>query len=298
MGTMKNVVAFVEANKKDKKSSYIITTNGTAQKDDWDWMMEHHFGISISLDGAPDIQNKNRPLSEGGESSGLVEESIRYLVSKEYPFSIRVTYSPVYDMEEIFTYFASLGIKKIHLEPLFPYGRLYQVAAFGKKSNYEVYAPEGGELLPKFLEAIDLAKKHGIIILNGHFMNFTTGSGYFCGAASGRAMVVTHDGFLTGCLEVVDRNAQDFSTFYLGKYNSEKQDFEIDMAKIKMMQNRHAANLPHCKGCYARYHCNGGCAIKAVRGNGDFLSRDLPYCSFTKALIPILVKGIATSSKV
>ncbi len=294
--TIKAVVEHVEKIKGDRKATYVITTNGTAEKDFWDWMIAYKFGISISMDGPSEIQNRNRPLADGSESSELVENSVKYLASRNYPFSIRLTYSPADDIEEILKYFAKLGVKKVHLEPLFPHGRLYQIVSFGKKSAYDVYAPNGAELLDKFVKAIDLAKFLGMRIHNGHLIHFARGIGYFCGAASGRAMLVTHDGFLTGCLEVVDQKDSDTKTFFLGRYIAERHMFDVDLDKIKIMQKRHADYLPECQSCYARYHCAGGCSVKAVRASGDFFERDLPYCSFTKALVPHLVKRIAAES--
>src|SRR3989344_1120312 len=196
--TIEAVVEHTEKNKQNKKTTYLITTNGTAEKDFWDWMMARRFGVSISIDGPPDIQDRNRPLTNGGESSLLVEKSIKCLSTHNYPFSIRLTYSPLDNIEKIIYYLRELGVKKIHLEPLFPYGRLYQNISFGRKNNQLIYPPESKEFSVKFLEALDVAKKCGIEIRNSHLINLRKGNGYFCGAASARAMVVTHDGFLTG----------------------------------------------------------------------------------------------------
>lgn len=298
MDVIQKVVEYIEARKGNKKGVYIITTNGTAQKNSWDWMMRFNFGISISIDGTPDIQNRNRPFFEGDGSSEAVEDSIYYLVQNKYPFSVRLTYSPADDIGKILRYFACLGIEKIHLEPLFPYGRLYKLVSFGEKSGYEVYSPSGSEFFAKFLEAQSLAKSLGIKIINGHLLNFARGTGYFCGAASARAMTVTHDGLLTGCLEVVDRNDSDIDTFVVGRYRRESRDFEVDFEKVRVMQKRHADFLAKCKDCYARYHCAGGCPVKAVRMSKDFFDVDLPYCGFTKALVPQLVRDIAMASKI
>lgn len=298
--TIKKVVEHVERCRGNKKATYLITTNGTTKREVWDWMMEYRFGISISMDGPPDIQDRNRPLVivDQQSSSQLVEENLRYLVSKSYPFSIRLTYSAADDMERIIRYFGNLGVKKLHLEPLFPYGRDYSTVQFGNKSPYDIYAPRGPEFLTKFLNAVEVAKEFGIRINNGHLSSFINGRGYFCGAASARSMVVNHEGQLTGCLEVVDSFDPDAKTFNFGYYLPKENRFEIDSKKIKMMQERHADILPECKICYARYTCAGGCAVKAVRESGDFFARDIPYCVFTKGLVPALVKKIAQETKI
>jgi uncharacterized protein len=296
--TIRAVVGRTELIRHERKASYLITTNGTCGPDKWDWMMAHHFGISISMDGPPQIQDRNRPWADGTGSSQRVEASVRYLAAHSYPFSIRVTYSPVDDIERILEYFAELGVRRLHLEPLFPHGREYQAVRFGKHGGDEVYSPEGSELLLRFLRAMDRARALGIRINNGHLAHFTRGKGYFCGAASARAMVVSHDGFLTGCLEVVDGKDRDAKTFLLGRYIRGERRFEVDPQMVRMMQRRHADFLLQCKTCYARYTCAGGCAVKVVRASGDFFERDIPYCSFTKGLVAHLVRRIAETSGV
>lgn len=293
--TIKNVVEYVENKKGNRKTTYLITTNGTAKKEVWDWMMNKKFGVSISMDGPPEIQDRNRPLiiKEQKSSSQIVEKNIQYLVSHDYPFSIRLTFSPTDDIERIIKYLGKLEVKKLHLEPLFPYGRDYNKIEFGKKTAKTIYAPQSSEFLFNFFKAIKIAKEFDIQIQNGHISNFINGIGYFCGSASAKSMVVNHEGKLTGCLEVVDSNDPDAKIFNFGYYVTKKKRFEIDFNKVKIMQKRHSDLLLKCKTCFARYTCAGGCAVKAVRKSGDFFGRDISYCVFTKKFIPILIKMIA-----
>lgn len=253
--------------------------------------MGRKFNISISMDGPPEIQNRNRPLVQHLEiSSAVVESTVRLLVAHSYPFTIRVTYAVRDDIIKVIEYFASLGVKKIHLEPLFPFGRSYE--------DDKPHRENQMVLLDKFVEAIDACERLGIKVFNSHLHQFTRGLRYFCGAASGGSLVVTHDGLLTGCLEVVDGNDKDMPTFRLGKWLPEKRRFEVDVEKVISFRNRYADNLARCRECFARYTCAGGCAVKAVRAGGNFFSRDGSYCEFTRGFVPILVKRIAAMSGV
>lgn len=296
--TIKSVVERTEQLRGTRPATYLITTNGTAPEAFTRWMMDHRFGISVSMDGPPDIQDRNRPMVDGRRSSDVVGATVQLLVSENYPFTIRATFSPVDDIERIIRYFGCLGVKKLHLEPLFPHGRDYQLVQFGKRSQYEVYSPAAGELLQQFLRALDVSREYGMTIYNGHLIHFTKGIGYFCGAASGRSMMVTHDGLLTGCLEVVDGNDPTIRTFGNGRWTPEERRFDVDLSKIRTFQSRHADVLPECRTCFARYTCAGGCSVKAVRATGDFMDRDLPYCGFTRGIVPILVRRIAAASGV
>lgn len=297
-GVIKSVVGRAKEICGNKKLNFQIVTNGTADSSFMDWMMDEKFGISVSMDGPPDVQNRNRPLATGEGSSGIVEANIRRLLARNYKLTVRLTFSPVDDIAWIIRYFGELGVRSLHLEPLFPYGREYEKVVFGKGRPNEIYSPDGNEFLASFLAAMDVANKYGIKIKNGHLSHFAKGIGYFCGAASGRTMVVTHDGFLSGCLEIVDAKDKDFKDFCLGQYVPEERNFKIHKDRLTLMLNRHADSLLRCKSCYARYHCAGGCAVKAVRESGKFFERDLPYCQFTKALVPILIKRIAEKSDV
>ena len=286
------------AEESGKKTRFQIVTNGTADTSLMEWFIKNNFGISISSDGPASIQNRNRPFANGNESSRVVENTIRYLVANNYPFTVRLTFSPTDNIEEIVSHFGGLGVKSLHIEPLFPHGREYKKKFFEVKGKNELYSLNGIDFVKSFLKAMEVAQRYGIKITNSHLGHFTKGLGYFCGSASGRSMIVTDDGFISGCLEVVDAKDQNFGIFQLGKFHSEQNTFVVDKNVLARFQVRHSDILSHCKKCFARYVCSGGCAVKAVRASGKFMDRDIPYCIFTKALIPAIVEKIARLSGV
>jgi len=292
---IKKVVSRTKEIANGKNLRFHIVTNGTADSSFMDWLATENFGISISADGPPAIQNRNRPYASGLGSSKKVEETIRSLVAKNVSFTIRLTFSPTDNLSEIIGYFGNLGVKSLHLEPIFPHGRNYKemkLVGNGPETSI-VDSASSKSFADKFLEALDIARNLNIRITNSHLGNLSRGNGYFCGSASGRSMIVTHDGLISGCLEVVDKNDPDLNHFNLGKYDSVDRDFKILKPKLIGFQSRHADSLKSCKDCYARYTCAGGCAVKAVRATGDFAERDESYCSFTKMVIPAVIKRIA-----
>lgn len=297
--TIMAVFEYVVRHKGGKEVKYLITSNGTAPKDFLDWMMERQFGINFSVDGPPDIQDRNRPLVGGDASSQIVEDNIRYVVDHGYPLSVRMTFSEGDDIERTLRYFASLGIKRVHLEPLFPYGREYDASTLESIGEHEISQPKDRKLLTGFLTAMDIAKRSGIKLYNGHLAHFMRGTAYFCGAASGRAMMVTHDGFLSGCIEVTDGKEAAADHFIIGKWDNQTDGFIVDEEKIVTMMARHPDGvLEVCKDCIARFTCSGGCAIKALHRTGDFFSKDNSYCAFTRAIVPEMVRRIAIESDI
>jgi uncharacterized protein len=237
-------------------------------------------------------------MADGGASSPLVEENIRRLVEIDAPLTIRLTFSPIDDIERIIRYFGKLGVKSLHLEPLFPYGRNYEKVEFGADSANEIFAPRGDEFVANFLRALDVGREYGMKIYNGHLLHFTGGIRYFCGAASGRAALVTHDGHLTACLEVVDAESPNAEMFLVGRWDAASCRFTVEEKKLDRFRLRHADALRSCQACYARYHCAGGCAVKAVRSGKGLDGRDAAYCSFTRHVVPVLVRRIAAASGV
>lgn len=300
IGLIKEIVAraYYLSGKSGKKARFQIVTNGTFNAYTADWLIDNNFGISISADGPPDIQDRNRPFVDGSGSSNVVERNIKYLVNKKHPFTVRLTFSPIDDIEKIVTYFGDLGVRSLHIEPLFPYGRDYKQVIFGNGNDQNIYSPRGKEFVESFFKAMDVAKIYGIKITNSHLGHLAKWSGYFCGSASGRSMIVTDDGFISGCLEVVDAQDLNFNTFRLGSFSWIKDEFVVDEKVLSTFQERHSDTLSCCNKCFARYVCSGGCAVKAVRVSGNFMTKDVPYCEFTKALIPAVIKKIAHLSKV
>ena len=92
---------------------FLITTNGTASTEDMAWMMENDFNISVSCDGPPDIQNRNRPFVDGRPSRAVVEETLKLMVAHQYPFTVRLSFSEADDIVRILEHLAALGVANL-----------------------------------------------------------------------------------------------------------------------------------------------------------------------------------------
>lgn len=292
MPVLKAVTKQVRECATGRKYNFSVVTNGIFDTAIADWLMSNHFSITISWDGPPEVQDRNRPLVGGSPSSRRVEKTVRYLTEHGYKFSVRTTISSLDDIRATINYFASYGVKKLHLEPLFPSGRDYQTISFGNTGGYHVSAPFGIELAGMFMEALNECEKLGIKLqstaLNNGLPSWhgTT----FCGHACGRGMVATHDGFLTTCSEVVDAKDPAAPVFHYGCWDREKQSYQVDELQFSRLLKRHIKNILQCSECFARYACGGGCAIKAFRRTADILGVEPENCAFIRTLVPELIK--------
>ena len=280
----------------NRPTSFSIVTNGTADEKTLDWLIEKRFSFSLSWDGPPDIQNRNRPFIGGRGSANNLERTAEYLNAKNYPFFVRATLSPIDDVEKTLSYFARFGVKHLHIEPLFPHGREYPSLKFGQEASQAVYAPEAKDLIYMTISALNTADRLGISVDNSAIKNrlprFRIGR--FCGNIAAKSMVVTHDGRLTSCTEVIDMTDAASKIFFYGM----GQTLESDCSMLNNILTRHTKNQPQCSVCPFRYSCGGGCAVKAYRQTGEFLGIDPVHCQYIKIIVPQLIKREATRRKI
>lgn len=100
--------------------SYNITTNGTLlSKERIDFLYNHNIGILLSIDGAKDTQDYNRPCHSGKSSFDLIIPNIPYLLEKFPEVIFRSTiYAPTVEHTfENYLFASYLGFKNIFMMP-------------------------------------------------------------------------------------------------------------------------------------------------------------------------------------
>jgi hypothetical protein len=75
-----------------KRISFGITTNGTLVTDDVvEFWRNWNMGFHTSIDGTPDVQDRNRPTASGKGSSSLVEQSAKRILAHQRNTTARST---------------------------------------------------------------------------------------------------------------------------------------------------------------------------------------------------------------
>ncbi len=266
-----------------------IVTNGTLGPVFLDWLVENRVRITLSWDGPPEIQNRNRPTASGQPSSDQVEKAARHLSRHSYPFTVRSTVSSDENVEGLVDFLAEYGASHIKLEPLFPHGRGYDAVRYDGV-NQPLRPPEAAELVGLMLRALDRAHLRKVRLSSTSFIDDGLPMAHgnvFCQSASGRAMVVTQEGSLTACTEVLDADDEAAVPFHFGRLGQD--GLELDDSNLNLLLSRHVKNIPQCRQCFARLACGGGCAIKAFRSSGFIRGIDWNNCAYTQLLIPQLI---------
>ncbi|HQU49777.1 MAG TPA: radical SAM protein [Casimicrobiaceae bacterium] len=230
-----------------------ITTNGTRfSPEALDFIAEHRIGVSVSIDGPPDLHDANRRYAGrngGGTYADVVEGVARLTERTGRPPAARVTLEPRQwsRIPEVFEHVRSLGFLEVAIAPSSPVtaallptpeDEAALLAGFTSLAHRFVEEAAGARVLP-FSNLLDLlAKLHqGDVKAEP------------CGAGLGYvAMDAVGDFFLC------HRFAGD------AKFRVGSLDAGIDHAKIRACLDEQAApRASGCSTCWARSLCAGGC---------------------------------------
>ncbi len=272
---------------------WVLTTCGVLSSVFLKWLIDKDVAITFSIDGPPEIQNFLRPLRNGKPSSPFVEKSMRIWLDRSgKPLSVRTTLTEdtIDRIDDILDYFHALGVKTIHLEPLYNLGRATELVGNGVLK--QVSAEKWVKITIKALKWARENKKHIKIGELNYLLHPKAAS--YCGAICGKAIVVNHKGKLTACSEVVDEESEGWNLFYVGDCQSE---FRLNEQKLNYLASRIPDNMTFCQNCFARYLCRGGCPHKAWAVTNDLFVPDPNHCGFIKKITPLLIKEMAMRSK-
>jgi len=280
-----------EANKYPVKKQFAISTNGAMSKKMFDFLIKNNFAFNFSMDGLPEVQNKQRPLLNGAPSSEIVENTLKELIKNKMSFKVRVTITKdsVKKMPEMVKYLAKFGVKYIHLEV---------VNVSGRAEKLKIKKPPVNEFIKQFKECSELAKKLNVSLVNGVYTNLIEPSIHSCSAVTGGKLIITPEGNVSRCYEVQDKKHPYSDMFIVGKYNPFIDDFEFDNEKVKTLCNRNSETNKICENCFAKYICSGGCVIRNLHGlhSKDIGEIDPYQCKLIKALLKDAILRIYENS--
>jgi len=265
---------------------YSIVSNGVMPPQTLDWLIDKGFRFSISVDGVPAVQDKQRPLKSGGHSSGFVERTIRRIVESGNPYSVNAVFTEkTYGyMVPSVRYFASLGVK---------YARFRHAFICGRCKGTDLQSIDLTEYLAHFREVKKAAAESGIVIpIPGYNMPFP----HRCGIATGYFAGVSYEGFVTGCTEVTSREHPAFLDFVIGEIDSATGSVALNEMRLTEFRSRTAAKVKGCLGCVMEDYCNGGCMIRCWEYSNDINTPDPDECARSKSLFLSYLEEILEAS--
>jgi uncharacterized protein len=275
---LKRTIAYARtrAAEAGKQIDFSLTTNATLLKPEIiEFLAEQQVGVTISIDGPKDVQNKFRVFHNGSGSYDVVVPKIKALLQRHRsrPIGARVTLTtPKLDVKRIFRHlteeigFWEVGFAPVTTSP----NREY---AIGEDGYGEMLA-QFRELAFEFLEAAVQNRHHGFSNVKETLEEIHKGmsKAYPCGAGLGLLGVAT-DGDVALCHRFAGSETHKFGTVRDGIDREAQQAF---------LDRHHIADKTDCRTCWVRPLCAGGCYHEAHTRYGETVRPNLHYCEWIR----------------
>jgi uncharacterized protein len=275
---LKKTVAYANARAAElgKRVDFSVTTNATLLKPDViEFLVEHRFGVTISIDGPREVQDKFRVFQNGTGSYDIIEPRIRELLKRHRtrPVGARVTLTAdTLDIRRIFRHLTEdMGFWEVGFAPVTSSpSRAHAIPDAGYGRMLEGFTA----LAREFVEAAAAGRHHGFSNIKETLQELHKGMSkpYPCGAGLGLMGVAT-DGDVALCHRFAGSDDHRLGTVRDG----------IDrLAQQAFLDKHHIANKTDCTTCWARPLCAGGCYHEAHTHYGDTASANLHYCDWIR----------------
>jgi uncharacterized protein len=259
-----------------KSVDFSLTTNATLLKPEIiEFIAENRIGVTISIDGPKEVQDKFRVFNNGAGSYDLVAPKIRELLRRHRsrPIGARVTLTSAnLDVKKIFRHLTDdIGFWEVGFAPVTTSAtRGHAISDAG----YDWMLDQFRDLAHEYLEAAVANRHHGFSNVNETLEELHKGvsKAYPCGAGLGLLGVAT-DGDVALCHRFAGSDTHKVGTVATG----------IDRgAQRAFLEKHHIANKTDCSICWARPLCAGGCYHEAHTRYGDTGRPNLHYCEWIR----------------
>jgi uncharacterized protein len=259
-----------------KEIDFSLTTNATLLKEEIiEFLAEHNFGVTVSIDGPKDLQNKFRVFHNGAGSYDLVAPKIRALMARHRgrPIGARVTLTrDTLDVRRIYEHLTNeLGFWEVGFAPVTSSpGRSHALGEGG----FDNVLAQFRDLAGDYRDAALANRHHGFGNIHETLGEIHKGASkaWPCGAGFGLLGVST-----AGDVALCHR--------FAGSDDHKLGDVRggIDRAaQHSFLESHHVANKTDCQTCWARPVCAGGCYHEAHTRYGTTERPNLHYCEWIR----------------
>lgn len=235
-----------------------LTSNGIWSKSQTEWILENIDGLTLSMDGGPEIQNRLRPFASGRGSASHVLRTVAALDRASFSYGIRMTaVAPWSDLPESVRYLCeNTHCQVIQVEPTFNLFR----GGHGKASRKEILA-----FGDAFLDAWDVAAQAGRrFYYSGARIGVRTAT--FCNAPF-QALITDVEDNLVTCYEVTAPSHPLYGLSTIGRIDHHDRQIQVDEARRDHILGLIAARRETCRDCFCYWTCAGDCYARAFNKN-------------------------------
>ncbi len=275
---VKSTIAYGRARAAElgKELDFSLTTNATLLREEViEFLAENRVGVTISMDGPKEMQDKFRVFANGAGSYDTVIPNVRALLKRHRsrPVGARVTLtSQTLDIAKIFRHLRDdVGFWEVGFAPVTTsLGREYTISDSGFDHMLAQFRALAAEFLASALEN----KHHGFSNVKDTLEEIHKGmsKAYPCGAGLGLLGVST-DGDVALCHRFAGSEEHKLGTVKGG----------VDrLVQIGFLDKHHIDDKTDCTKCWARPLCAGGCYHEAHTRYGDTSKANLHYCEWIR----------------
>ena len=267
-----------------KDVDFSLTTNATLLKPDIiEFLADNRVGVTISIDGPREVQDKFRVFHNGTGSYDVVAPKIKALLKRHRsrPIGARVTLtSGQMDIKRIYTHLTEeMGFWEVGFAPVTTSPTRGHAISEG---GYDDMLGQFRDLAYEFLEASVENRHHGFSNVKETLEELHKGvsKAFPCGAGLGLLGVAT-DGDVALCHRFAGSDAHKLGTVKDGIDRGAQRTF---------LETHHIANKTDCSSCWARPLCSGGCYHEAHTRYGETIRPNLHYCDWIRGWTDVCLK--------
>ena len=275
---LKSTIAYARSRAAElgKEIDFSLTTNATLLRPEIiEFLAENQIGVTISIDGPRELQNRFRVFHNGAGSYDVVAPKIKELLRRHRsrPIGARVTLtSETIDVTRIYRHLTEeMGFWEVGFAPVTTSPN--QQYAIGE-SGFDRMLGQFRALAEEFLDHVVANRHHGFSNVKDTLEEIHKGvsKAYPCGAGLGLLGVST-DGDVALCHRFAGSDAHKLGTVRDGIDRS---------AQAAFLEQHHIAEKTDCSRCWARPLCSGGCYHEAHVRYGATERPNLHYCEWIR----------------
>jgi len=259
-----------------KTIEFSLTTNATLLKPEIiEFLAANDVGVTVSIDGPRELQNKFRVFHNGAGSYDVVAPKVKELLRRHRsrPIGARVTLtSDTLDIRSIYKHLTEeIGFWEVGFAPVTTSPQ--QQYAIGER-GFDAMLEQFRALAADFLDHVADNRHHGFSNVKDTLEEIHKGvsKAYPCGAGLGLLGVAT-GGDVAVCHRFAGSDAHKLGTVRDG----------IDRAaQTAFLEQHQIAEKTDCSRCWARPLCSGGCYHEAHVRYGSTSHPNLHYCEWIR----------------